>query len=186
MSANYLIILGLSSIALGIAWVVRDLEKPPSPLPFEQTRFMPDFVLVDFSTVSTNLQGTLKYQFQGQVLKHYPVIETEIERPYLVYYQNQQPTWFIWGEQGLIDSNLAWLKLTGESHFWHLNEKKQLVKIFSTDVLYKPQENYAETSAFTRLITHESNLTSIGMQLFFTTQQIILSNQVKGYYEKAY
>lgn len=184
MNVNYLIILGLSIIALGIAWVVRDLEKSAPVITFEQTRFIPDFVLVDFSTVSTNLQGTLKYQFQGQLLKHYPVIETEVEKPYLVYYQNQQPTWFVWGNQGLMDSNSEWMKLIGENYFWHLNEKQELLKIFSKDMLYKPQESYAETAAFTRIETKESITTGVGMQLFLNTQQVTLLNQVKGHYEK--
>lgn len=184
MNVNYLIILGLSIIALGIAWVVRDLEKSAPVITFEQTRFIPDFVLVDFSTVSTNLQGTLKYQFQGQLLKHYPVIETEVENPYLVYYQNQQPTWFVWGKQGLMDSNSEWIKLIGENHFWRLNEKQELLKIFSKDMLYKPQESYAETSAFTRIETKESITTGVGMQLFLNSQQVTLLNQVKGHYEK--
>lgn len=171
-------------IAAGIAWVVRDLEKTTPVLAFEQTRFMPDFVLVDFSTVSTNPQGTLKYQFQGHLLKHYPVIETEVEHPYLVYYQDQQPTWFVWGEQGLMSSDNEWMKLVGQNYFWHFNSQGNSLKIFSKDVLYKPKENYAETSAFTRLETKEGQTTGVGMQLFLNTQQATLLSQVKGSYEK--
>jgi lipopolysaccharide export system protein LptC len=184
MNVNYLIIIGLSTIALGIVWIVRDLEKSAPMITFEQTRLLPDFVLVDFSTVSTTPQGTLKYQFQGQLLKHYSIIETEVEHPYLVYYQDQQPNWYIWGEQGLMASNNEWIKLLGNNYFWHFNSQGNLLKIFSKDVLYKPQESYAETSAFTRLETKESNTTGIGMQLFLNTQEATLLSQVKGSYEK--
>jgi LPS export ABC transporter protein LptC len=184
MNVNSLIILGLLMIAAGIAWVVRDLEKTAPTVKFEQTRFMPDFVLVDFSTISTNPQGTLKYQFQGHLLKHYPVIETEVENPYLVYYENQQPTWFVWGEQGLMSSDNESVKLVGESHFWHFNSQGNSLKISSKDVLYKTKENYAETAALTRLETKESNTTGVGMQLFLNTQQATLLSQVKGHYEK--
>jgi lipopolysaccharide export system protein LptC len=184
MNANILITLGLFVIAAGVAWVVRDLEKTAPTIALEQTRFMPDFVLVDFSTVSTNPQGTLKYQFQGQTLKHYPLIETEIENPYLVYYENQQPTWFVWGEQGLMSSDNEWIKLLGNNHFWYFNSQADMIKISSKDVLYKTKENYAETSAFTRIETKESNTTGVGMQLFLNTQQATLLSQVKGSYEK--
>lgn len=186
MNVNALIILGLVLISAGIAWVVRDLEKTAPVVTFEQTRFLPDFVLVDFLTIATNPQGDLKYQMQGQLLKHYPVIETEVENPYFVYYQNQQPTWFVWGEQALISPNNEWVNFMGNNYFWYFNQQGDELKIFSQNILYKPQENFAETTAFTRLETKESKTTGIGMQLFLNTQQAILLSQVKGTYEKTH
>jgi LPS export ABC transporter protein LptC len=163
---------------------VQDLEKTAPIATVEQTRFLPDFVLVDFSTVATTPQGDLKYQIQGQMLKHYPVIETEVENPYLVYYQNQQPSWFVWGEQALISANNEWINLFGNNYFWHFDQQGDALKIFSHNVYYKPQSNYAETTDLTRLETHQSKTTGVGMQLFLNTQQAILLSQVKGTYEK--
>jgi len=178
-----LVLGGLLLLAAGSWWLLKTLGNEENLVDNDQTRFLPDYAVVDFTSTHTDDAGQVKYQLQGRLLKHYPVVDTEITAPYLVFYQAGQPVWYAKAETGLLSSDGETLHLVGKTLMWRSTEQPdEAVTIVSRDVLVKPTIEYAETAAETDIETQAGLTQSRGMRLYMRTQQAELLSAVRGRY----
>lgn len=179
----WLPIVGLSLVAASSFWLLRSLdggnegERPQA--------HVPDYRLRDYSLVEWDAQGQVIRRAQGAALKHYPDTGTELERPYLVAYQDGQPLLFAHSERGHASTDNSQIQLLGRSWLWRYNTAgERLFHLISADMLLLIDEEYAETSAPSQLFMSSANSSGIGLRAYLGERRVELLSQVKTVYEK--
>ena len=169
-------------LALGTTWFLSTLEED-SPTPtFEGTQ-VPDYTLTDFSTTSMNEEGQLKYQLTAQTMSHYPNVDTQLNAPQMIFFDQGQPRWTVQAQQGQVspDGNHIWLK--GHTVLQqHPILAQGSLKIISQDVKVQQEIQYAETQAPTTILNRYGETQCVGMRVFMATKQVELLSQVRGHY----
>jgi len=176
----------LLSLALGTTWWVYQMEEKFSA-PTTQIPILPDYTLKKFTSIQMDEQGKLKNQLTAETMIHYPSKNTELTSPYLIFYQNTQPLWQVWAEQGEIspDGDQVWL--LGQTTLLRQMPNKETLtkpplKIISRDVWIQLTPQYAQTAAHSLIINGENQIQGIGMRAFMSIERVELLSQVRGYY----
>lgn len=144
---------------------------------------LPDYTLSRFTTTSMDEQGLLKQQVTADSMIHYPTTNTELTKPYIMFYKGGQPTWTVQAEQGQIspDNNQIWL-LGATTFQKQMTTAEKAITILSKDVLVKRDIEYAETQAPTTIQSGYGETHSVGMRVFMATEQVELVSNVRGQY----
>ncbi len=181
---TYLTLFWLLLLAGGTTWLLKTLEQQtlvPSQI---QTGYVPDYAMVDFVSTATDESGQIVYQLQAYLLKHYPVINTELVQPYLVFYQKGQPLWYVRAEQARLSLDGSTVYMPGKVWLWRYASKaSDWLQMFANNMLVKPDEAYAESHAPVTVLTHTGVTDSQGLKMFMRHQQVDLLSQVKSTYE---
>jgi len=168
----------------GTTWLLKTLEQQnrvPSQI---QAAFIPDYAMVDFVSTATDESGQIVYQLQAHLLKHYPVINTELSQPYLVFYQNGQPLWYVHAKQARVSVDGSTVYMPGKVWLWRYAAKSSdWLHMIGHNMLVKPAEAYAESHAPVTVLTSNGVTMSNGLQMFMHNQQVNLLSQVRGHYE---
>ncbi len=171
-------------LAAGSFWLLKALEQQ-TRVPNEiQRAYVPDYAMVDFVSSSTDESGQLSYQLQAHLLKHYPVINTELAQPYLVFYRDGQPTWYVHAEQARVSVDGKTVYMPGKVWLWrYAVEASDWLQMTAQNMLVNPDTAYAESHAPVQVHTHDGITNSVGLKMFMRNQQVELLSGVKGYYE---
>ncbi len=168
----------------GTFWLLKVLEQE-SRIPSEiQAAFVPDYAMVDFVSTATNESGQIEYQLQAHLLKHYPLIDTELEQPYLVFYQNGQPLWYVHAKQARVSVDGTTVYMPGKVWLWrYAAQASDWLHLIGHNMLVKPAEAYAESHAPVTVLTTHGITHSTGLKMFMRHQQVHLLSHVRGSYE---
>lgn len=168
----------------GTTWLLEALEQQTRVPSNIQKGFVPDYAMVDFVSTATDESGQITYQLQAHLLKHYPVINTELSQPYLVFYQNGQPLWYVHAKQARVSVDGSTIYMPGKVWLWrYAANASDWLHMVGRNMLVKPAEAYAESHASVKLLTSNGVTDSTGLKMFMRNQQVDLLSQVKGYYE---
>lgn len=95
----------LALLALLTFWIDRSVQ-PPERRPDANLRHDPDYILDNFVTTRTNVNGALAYVLAAVKMKHYPDDDTtELERPRFTQYAVNKPYTQIEGQRGNVSSD---------------------------------------------------------------------------------
>lgn len=95
----------LALLAILTLWIERTVQ-PPSPKLDGSARHDPDYILNNFVTTRTDVNGDLRYKLLAQEMRHYPDNDTtELQRPHFTRYDINKPSTLIEGERGLVSSD---------------------------------------------------------------------------------
>ena len=95
----------LALLALLTFWIDRSVQ-PPERRPDANLRHDPDYMLDNFVTTRTNVNGALAYVLAAVKMKHYPDDDTtELERPRFTQYAVNKPYTQIEGQRGNVSSD---------------------------------------------------------------------------------
>jgi lipopolysaccharide export system protein LptC len=98
-----LAVLGL--LALVTFWIDRTVQ-PPVIKPDGSKRHDPDYVLNNFNTVKTGINGSVQYILAATEMTHFPDDDsTKLERPHLTQYSSDKPYTQIESQRGTVSSN---------------------------------------------------------------------------------
>jgi len=98
-----LTVLGL--LALVTFWIDRTVQ-PPVVKPDGSKRHDPDYVLNNFNTMKTGINGSVQYILAATKMTHYPDDDsTKLERPHLTQYVGDKPYTQIESQRGTVSSN---------------------------------------------------------------------------------
>ena len=95
----------LSLLALLTLWIDRSVQAPGHKAD-SNSRHDPDYMLNNFVTTSTDINGDLHYILAATEMRHYPDDDsTELERPRFTQFAVAKPYTQIEGQRGLVSSN---------------------------------------------------------------------------------
>lgn len=171
-------------IAVYSAWLLDSLNNRPDSSATQQHRDLPDYTLKHFVTSKRDKQGRYHYQLQAVDLYHYPVSDSELTEPYLIFYKDGKPSWYIRANQGQVSVDGALIYLPGKSVFWyHAVDGQRLLSILVDDVILRPQAQTAETYSNVQIYGQAGSITyARGMFADLGAQQLQLKSQVRAIY----
>lgn len=95
----------LTILALLTFWIDRTVQ-PPVLKADGNSRHDPDYILNNFVTTKTNLQGNVQYVLRADEMRHFPDDDsTQLKKPDLVQYGVDAPTTRIEADHGLVSSD---------------------------------------------------------------------------------
>jgi len=171
-------------ITIYSTWLLNSLDNKPDTSATLEHHDLPDYTLKHFVTSKRNEKGEYHYQLQAVDLYHYPVSDSVLTEPYLIFYQNGLPSWYIRANQGQISVEGDLIYLPGKSVFWYHNPQgERLLSILVDDVVLRPQAQTAETYADVQIYGQEGSITyARGMIANLAVQQLQLKSQVRAIY----
>ena len=168
-------------IALATAWLVKYVDNNEPVILSDNSRYLPDYVMVNFTSTVTDTQGQPLRQIKAQNMQHYPIVDAEVKQPHLVFYVEQQPTWFVQAPEARISADLATVHLLSGSHIERYDKQgMRQISLRSDDLLLHPDKAYAETYSPSFLTTPQGTMQGRGMRIFMNTQRMEFFADVKG------
>ena len=81
----------LALLALLTFWIERTVQQPP-PKVDGSNRHDPDYILNNFVTTKTDINGDLRYRLLAQEMRHFPDDDsTELKEPHFTRYEVNKP-----------------------------------------------------------------------------------------------
>ena len=125
----------------------------------------PDYYMEDFTTLAMDENGDPDYRLYGVYLAHYPDSNTtEILKPSIDFLRDDKPAMHIIADKGWLAADNEVVLLNGNVEFTRKDESGEPVMQINTDkarVLI--DQNYVETDQFTKIVTHRTSITGMGM-----------------------
>jgi lipopolysaccharide export system protein LptC len=104
-SAIWFLLLVLTLLAALTLWI-EQLVQPPTPAPDSRSRHAPDYILSNFSTIKTDINGNLRNSLEAAEMRHYPDDDsTELTRPRFTMHTANKPFTRIEGDRGQVTSD---------------------------------------------------------------------------------
>jgi lipopolysaccharide export system protein LptC len=95
----------LALLAVLTLWIDRAVQ-PPAPKLDGSARHDPDYILNNFVTTKTDVNGNLRYKLIAEEMRHYPDHDTtELQHPHFTRYDINKPYTQVEGERGLVSSD---------------------------------------------------------------------------------
>lgn len=95
----------LALLALLTLWIERSVQPPEKKMD-GSTRHDPDYILNNFTTTRTDINGNLKYVLSAAEMRHYPDDDTtELEKPHFTQFSVEKPYTQIESDRGFVSSN---------------------------------------------------------------------------------
>lgn len=101
----------LAILAILAAWI-NLIVQPPTPKPDGSSRHDPDYIVNNFVTTQTDINGKLRYTLAASEMKHFPDNDaTELKQPRYTQYTIDKPYTRVEGQRGDVSSNGEEVKL---------------------------------------------------------------------------
>jgi len=146
----------------------------------------PDYFSKNYAKWEMNELGTLKNKLFADEMIHYSDDgTTHMVNPVMFFYNEKTPPWVVKSESGILSGDGKDLLLSGKVIIDR--EKAEGVSqltINTSELKVKPETSYAETNAWTELVSPPNKTTGTGMKLTFAPPiHLELIANVKGKYE---
>jgi lipopolysaccharide export system protein LptC len=147
----------------------------------------PDFFSIGYYKQQMDSDGVPKNELFADKMQHFKVdATTNLEKPIMTLFNtNGQAPWLIKAETGVMAADGDNLLLKGSTQISREASKSAAALTINTaDLHVKLQTSYAETQAWTELISPPHKTTGTGMEVTFTSPiHLKLLAMVKGRYE---
>lgn len=186
MSKQIWAYISLAVVALS-SWLVADWIAPKTDVKPTQALHRPDSFSEDFIKTVMNPDGTPKHQLSADSMLHYDDDKsTELEKPKLIFFDDDQPPWTIQSDTGYASSDGKTVFLGGNVLISRLAVLGvHPVNIVTKDLTIHPKISYAETDKYAELISNSNRIAGTGLQVYFgLTKKVTLLSNVRGKYAK--
>ncbi len=173
---------------LGIAtWLLVEYTSQRETVHQEVPQHSADFFSNGYTKIEIDEQGLTKSELFADKMTHFSDDNTiEMDKPVMTFYSGGTPTWKIRSETGLLSSDRENLFLNGNVFIVREKEdENRKMKVNTSNLRVKPEENYAETDDWAELITPTDWVSGTGMKVFFKDPVYLeLLSNVRSRYEK--
>ncbi len=178
--------ISLTIVALS-SWLVADWIAPKPEVKPTQALHRPDSFSEDFTKTVMNPDGTPKHKLSADSMFHYDDDKsTELEKPKLIFFDDDQPPWTIRSDTGYATSNGKTIFLGGNVFISRpAAPSVHPVNIVTKNLTINPKINYAETDEYAELVSHSNRISGTGLNVYFgQTKKVTLLSNVRGKYAK--
>ncbi len=174
----------IAVVALLSWWWMRTQE-----LPGQQKIVMdssPDLISKGYYKMPMDSDGAPKSELWADEMQHFAKDgTTHFTRPLMHLFKPQQAPWVIKSETAIMAADGDNLQLNGKTLIDRAaSANNRALTIETADLRVKLSTNYAETQAYTELISRPDKTTGKGMEVTFVSPiNLKLLSSVKGYYE---
>ena len=176
----------LSALALLTAWINHMVQPPQAKLD-GSSRHDPDYIMSNFVTTQTDVNGNLRYKLAAAEMKHFPDDDTtNLIKPHYSQFATGKPYTEVEAERGYVASNGEQVQLmekvkivrkadlnkgemTVESEYLSILPKKDLIQTDKPVVI----KQAPETVIYATGMVYEKN-----------TKTLTLLHRVRAHYEK--
>lgn len=174
----------LAILAVVSWWLVKisGMDDSRLPVPVHSA----DYFSTKYVKWEMDAAGVLKSQLQAEKMLHYHDDGTTyLQQPLIAFSNGKMPQWQVKSETGLLSADGKDLFLEGKAVIERGKAANaRAIKITTTNLKVKPETSYAETDAWTELLSPPNLTTGMGMKLVFAQPiRLELLAKVKGKYE---
>ena len=147
----------------------------------------PDYFSTNYSKIEMDTQGMPLNKVVADKVTHFSDDDTtELINPVMTLFKGDAPPWIIRSETGIVPAGGRDLFLNGKVF---IDREKapgyKRIKVITSNLRVKPEQNYAETDEWTELIMPPNRTTGTGMEANFSEPlRIKLLSGVRGRYER--
>ena len=177
-SLRWKIVIALSLLALGSAWLLNRLTDTGST-EISVLRHDPDTYMHDLITLTMNQDGTPKNKLYADYMAHYPDDNTtELINPKLEIFRIDKPPTIITAEKGWVTEDNEVILLSGNTRLLQLDtEGNRELEIITNDVRVLMDQEYAETDKPATIFGKKTTIKSTGMNAYLGENRLeLLSN----------
>ena len=146
-----------------------------------------DFFSTGYTKIEMDEYGLTKNKLVADRMTHFSDDNTvEMDKPKMTFYSRGIPSWAVRSETGLLSTDRKNLFLNGKVFIVRKEESgSRPMKVNTSNLRVKPEENYAETDDWAELITPADRVSGTGMKVFFKDPVYLeLLSNVRSKYEK--
>jgi lipopolysaccharide export system protein LptC len=178
-SLRWKIVIVLSLLAIGSAWLLNRLSDPGST-EISVLRHDPDNYMHDLTTLTMNQDGSLKNKLYADYMAHYPDDNTiELINPRLEIFRPEKPPTTITAEKGWVTEDNEVILLSGKTRLIQIDaEGIRELEIITSDVRVLMDQEYAETDKPATIIGKKITIKSTGMKAYIGENRLELLNNV--------
>lgn len=189
MYGRHTIIFPLAVLVLLAAvtfWIDRTVQAPVQK-PDGNTRHDPDYIVNNFVTTKTDINGNIQYVLAASEMRHYPDDDsTRLERPRLTQYVDDKPYTQIESQEGLVSSDGEVVQFIGNVRLVRQPTSERPEMTLRTQYLKVTPDTEIATTDRPVVITEgpKSEVHAVGMIYDKKKRTIQLLKSVRAHYEK--
>ncbi|HKJ09554.1 MAG TPA: LPS export ABC transporter periplasmic protein LptC [Gammaproteobacteria bacterium] len=181
------VVIGLAlSLSAGLSWwlyaqlqsTIRPTSSPP--------RHVVDYYAENFTATAMGDQGKPRHRLEATKLVHYLDDDTsKLTRPRLQIFQAGAPPWRVRADVGWVSSGGKTVRLQDDVQIHRAaGAHTRPVDAYTTWLLIRPDDGYAETNRPIRTISAGVEVESVGMQAYLDQDRLKLLSRVRGTYDQ--
>jgi len=146
----------------------------------------PDYFSYDYLKTEMDNDGILKSEVRAEKVTHFNSSdEAELDKLIMTIYKPNSPPWVIRSETGTVPAGGRDVFLNGKVFIDRAKAPgKNEIKIITSNLRVKPEQDYAETDEWADLIMPPNKTSGTGMEITFSTPiHLKLLANVRGRYE---
>jgi len=173
----------LVALAVGSAWLLHVLGTKDTETK-SSAGIAPDAFMDDFTLMTMNEQGDVRYVLSAPYMEHYPHDDSSaLQEPMLVVYEENSPLWYLQSESGKVSSGNKEMLMQGEARVWRNDDAGQPeLEVLTRNLRIMPDSQYAESAEATTIRTPSSVTHAVGMRVYMEEQRVQLLAKVRGRY----
>lgn len=164
-------------------WLNRSTQKK---IVYQSPTHSADYYLKQFTAVTMGEDGKPEKSLSADEMVHFPDDDTtELSRPKMTIYDGERPPWKVRSETGWVSGDKELVLLQGKVDIERpAAPGVRPFHVVTNDVRVQPNNNYAETDAYTLTKSRNDWVESTGMQIWFAQPiRVKLLAKVRGRYE---
>ncbi|MDR2875457.1 MAG: LPS export ABC transporter periplasmic protein LptC [Methylobacillus sp.] len=180
----------LMSLLAALTWWADTVVQTPAPRPDSSARHDPDYILNNFHTLKTDIEGRPKYMLAATEMRHFPDDDsTQLERPHFTQYAlTGNPYTQVESQRGTVTSNGEQIYLTEQVRVLRAATQDQGPLVVTTEYLHiTPDDEIARTDQPVT-ITQDKSVARAGGMIYDKKNSILTlsrgKERVRIHYEK--
>ena len=169
-----------------LTWLLAGISTHQETMHLEVPLHSADLFSTGYTKIEMDEYGLVNNKLVADRMTHYGDDNTiEMDKPMMTFYSEGTPSWSIRSETGLLSSDRKNLFLNGKVFIVRQEDGgNRLMKVNTSNLRVKPNENYAETDDRAVLITPSDRVSGTGMKVFFKDPVYLeLLSNVRSKYE---
>jgi lipopolysaccharide export system protein LptC len=176
----------LSMLALLTAWI-NHMVQPPQPKLDGSSRHDPDYIMSNFVTSQTDINGGLRYKLAAAEMKHFPDDDTtDLQRPHYTQFAVNKPYTQVEALRGYISSNGDQVQLVDNVKITRQAFAGKGEMVIATEYLnILPNQDLVRTDSPVIITeTPKTVIHATGMVYEKNNHTVTLLHKVRAHYEK--
>ncbi|TPW12363.1 MAG: hypothetical protein FD130_1787 [Halothiobacillaceae bacterium] len=171
-------------LLVGATWWYLGRSVPTPERTVRSLAAEPDAFLKNFTLTAMDERGLLQQQLVADKMVHFTGSgESEVSKPHLTLYREQQNPWEITAERGWFNTNGDRALLQEQVVMEQMDKQGHPLTLQTRDLTVIPKKNYAETDAAVTVTSHRGVIRGVGLRAYLKEGRLSLLANVKGRYE---
>ena len=164
-------------------WLYRDATDAQPPVR-EASDNSPDAFVDNMILNTLDSDGRLAHRLTAERADHFPGDRAELVAPALEVHRQRGMPWSVRSKAATVSAAGKQIELKGAVEIHRQTESgDDAVHAYTTRLLLRPDDQYAETDAAVRYVSAGTQFTAVGMRAFLKEGRVELLSQVTGRYE---